>query len=371
MIRRTLKYVGITVACLLVVVPASALLCRAYLQHAAAEKYAIRSPNGIASLERVPIGGIGQWIQVRGEDVGNPILLWVHGGPGMAFIPLAGAFQRPLEKHFTVVQWDQRGAGKTYASNDRDLQRTTMNVSRMEQDAVEVVNYLRHRFHRDKIFVLGHSWGSVLGLWLAHEHPGLIYAYVGVGQLLNLKQNQAVIYKDALQEARSRHNEQAVKELESIAPYPPAGLSVGKDSVVNTWSVELLGPPANGAAFADVGRILSDVVSAPEYFLADDFGFVRGVQLSINTFLPQMTNLDLNSLGFEFRAPIFFFEGRRDPFCRPSLIWDYSRAIQAPRKEFIWFENAGHFPFFEERQKFADQLFQRVLPLAASGSGRA
>lgn len=369
MIRKTLKYVGIAAACLLVAVPSSALLCRAYLQHQVAEKRAIRSPNGIAILERVQIGGIGQWIEVRGEDSGHPILLWIHGGPGMAFVPLAGAFQGPLEKHFTVVQWDQRGAGKTYASNDKDLQRRTMTVSRMEQDTLDVVNYLRHRFHKEKIFVLGHSWGSVLGLWLAHEHPGLIYAYVGVGQLLNMKQNQKVMYQDALQEARSRHNQQAVKDLESIAPYPVAGLTPRKDSVVNTWSAALLGPPANGAAFADVGRILSDVVSAPEYSLADDLGFVRGVQLSLDAFLPQLNGLDLNSLGFDFRTPVFFFEGRHDPFCRPSLVWEYSQAIRAPRKEFLWFDNSGHFPFFEERQKFADQLFQRVLPLASSVSG--
>jgi len=236
----------------------------------------------------------------------------------------------------------------------------------MEQDTLEVVNYLRRRFKREKIFVLGHSWGSVMGLWLAHEHPDLIYAYVGVGQLLNTKQNQAVMYQDALQEARSRHNEQAVKDLESLWPYPPSGDSFRQDSTVNTWAAELLGPPANGAAFTDVRRLLSDVVSAPEYSLADDYAFVRGIQFSLDVFLPQLTNLDLNKLGLEFRAPILFLEGRQDPFCRPSLIWKYSQAIKAPRKEFIWFDNAGHFPFFEEKQKFADQLFQRVLPLAAA-----
>jgi proline iminopeptidase len=243
-IRKTLKYVGIAVACLVVGVPASALLYRAYLQHRVAERSAIRSPHGIASLERASIGGIGQWIEVRGQDLDNPILLWIHGGPGIAFIPLAGVFQVPLEKHFTVVQWDQRGAGKTYASNDKDLQRRTMNLPQMHQDTLEVVNYLRRRFQREKIFVLGHSWGSVLGLWLAQEHPDLIYAYVGVGQLLNTRQNQQVMYHDALQKARDEHNEQAIKDLESLAPYPPAGVDFGKDSVVNTWAAKLLGPPS-------------------------------------------------------------------------------------------------------------------------------
>jgi proline iminopeptidase len=297
--------------------------------------------------------------------VDNPILLWIHGGPGVAFIPLAGAFQGPLEKHFTVVQWDQRGAGKTYASNDKQLQRETMTIPQMEQDALDVVNYLRHRFQRDKIVVLGHSWGSVLGLRLAHEHPELIDAYVGVGQLVNAQRNRDVMYHDALAEARVRRNENAITDLESVAPYPPPRLSFRKDSIVNQWAGELLGPRTSRAAFTNVRRLLLDLVSAPEYSLADDYAFVRGQQLSLNLFLPQMMDLDLTTLGLDFRIPMFFFEGRQDPFCRPSLIWEYNNTIRAARKELIWFENAGHFPFYDQSQQFADLLSQRVLPFAA------
>jgi predicted alpha/beta-fold hydrolase len=154
-IRKIFKYVGIAVACLVVVVLSSALLYRRHLQHKVAEERAITSPNGITSLEPVRIGGIDQWIEVRGQNVNNPILLFIHGGPGIAFIPLASLWQASWEGHFTVVQWDQRGAGKTYASNDKELQRRTMNVPQMEQDTLEVVNYLRNRFKREKIFVLG------------------------------------------------------------------------------------------------------------------------------------------------------------------------------------------------------------------------
>jgi proline iminopeptidase len=365
MIKKVLKYLGIAAAFMVVGLPLSALLCRAYLRHEVASERAIRTPHGIATLDRVQIGGLSQWIQVRGENVDNPILLWVHGGPGIAFIPLAGSFQRPLEKYFTVVQWDQRGAGKTYGSNDKELQRSTMNVPRMEQDTLEVVNYLRNRFRREKIVVLGHSWGSVLGLWLAHEHPELIYAYVGVGQFVNTRQNQETMYRDALQQARERSNGSAVTELENIAPYPPPRLSFRKDSIVNKWAGELLGPPPSVEAFVNIKRILLDVVSAPDYSMADDYAFVRGQQFSLNVFLPQLQDLDLNKLGLDFRVPIFFFEGRQDPFCRPALVLEYSKAISAPRKEFIWFDKAGHFPFFEERQQFAEQLTQRVLPLAA------
>src|ERR1700722_7018580 len=143
MIWKILKYAVIAIVCLAVVLLSSALLYRKYLQHSVAVERAITSPTGITSLERVRIGGIDQWIQVRGQDVDNPILLFVHGGPGVAFIPLAGSFQGAWEKHFPVVQWDQRGAGKSFASNDSELQRNTLTISRMQQDALEVVNYLR------------------------------------------------------------------------------------------------------------------------------------------------------------------------------------------------------------------------------------
>ena len=362
MIRKILKYAGIAIACLAAVVLSSALLYRKYLQHKVAEERAIRSPNGINSLEPVRIGDINQWIEVRGQNVNNPILLWLHGGPGAAFIPLAGAFQGPWEKYFTVVQWDQRGAGKTYASNSQELLRRTMSVPQMEQDTLEVVNYLRSRFKREKIFVVGHSWGSVLGLWLAHEHPEIIYAYVGVGQVVNVDQNEELAYQDALQQARDRHNERAVKELESIAPYPSSNIDLSKVSTAKGWEEELLGPSAGLDEFLSVTRI----VSAPEYSLADDYGFVRGQFFSAKILLPEMMKVDLNKLGSDFREPIFFFEGRHDQYCRPSLIWEYNQTIKAPQKEFIWFDNSGHFPFFEEQQKFANELIQRVLPLARS-----
>jgi proline iminopeptidase len=363
-IRKIFKYVGIALACLVVVILSSALLYRKYLQHKVAEKRAIRSPNGIDSLEAVRIGGVDQWIEVRGQDLNNPILLFIHGGPGIAFIPLAGAFQGLWEKHFTVVQWDQRGAGKTYASNDRELQRRTMNIPQMEQDTLEVVNYLRARFNREKIFIVGHSWGSILGLRMAHQHPELVYAYVGVGQFVNFEQNEKVAYQDAMEQARKTHNEQAIKELESIVPYPTPDTNQEKEQVARNWEGRLLGPPPNGVTFTNGGRILTDLVSAPEYSLADDYGFLRGMSLSLAAFFPQVTRVDLTKLGLEFRAPMFFFEGKYDQYCPSSLIWDYSQTIKAPQTEFVWFNNSGHFPFFEEQQKFADELFQRVLPLA-------
>jgi len=364
-IWRILKCVGIAILSLIVIVPSSALIYRKHLQRRVARERAIHSAHGVDSLEAVEIGGIRQWIEVRGQNVDNPILLFIHGGPGIAFIPLAGSFDGPWEQHFTVVQWDQRGAGKTYASNDKELQRRTMNVPQMEQDTLDVVNYLRSRFHREKIFVVGASWGSVLGLWLAHEHPDLLFAYVGVGQVVNMEQNAETMYKEDLEQAESQHNEEAINELESIAPYPSANPDLRSTFIASKWAGRLLGPPQNSTGFTDVRRILTDVVSAPEYSLADDAGFIRGQRFSGEILLPQIMKLDLSKLGTDYRVPIFFFEGRRDPYCIPGLVEEFSQTITAPHKEFVWFEHSGHFPFYEEKQRFADELFERVLPLAS------
>ena len=364
-VLKILKYGGIAILCLVIVTVTSALVYRKHLENKVADARAIRSPRGINNLEPVPIGGINQWIDVRGQNVNNPILLFIHGGPGVAFIPLSVEFQGPWEQYFTVVEWDQRGAGKTYASNDKDLQRRTMNVAQMEQDALDVVNYLRSRFNREKIFVVGHSWGSVLGLWLAHEHPDLIYAFVGTGQVVNMRENAGVIYQTTLEQARESQNQVAVRELESIAPYP-ANLDMHTIFIANKWAGELNRIPPGTPHFTDVRRLLGDVLTSPEYSLADVRAFISGRNVSAEALVPELVNLDLKKLGPDFRAPVFFFEGKWDPFCSPSLIWGYSQAIHAPQKGFVWFDHSGHFPFFEEQQKFTDELVREVLPLARS-----
>lgn len=352
---------------LIVVFLALALSYRGYLQHRVAEERAIRASDGIESLERVPIGGINQWIHVRGQNVDNPILLFIHGGPGIASIPIAREFQAPWERHFTVVQWDQRGAGKTYATNDRELQRRTMSVARMEQDALEVVNYLRQRFRRNKILVVGHSWGSLLGLWLAREHPDIIDAYVGVAQVVNPKVNELTAYEDALEVARKRNLPDAIRDLESIQPYPSPDVDRRKGSIAQSWQAELLGPPADRKRFLDMRRILSTLLTAPEYSLLDVYGFVRAQLFSIEILIPEVREMDITTLGSDFRVPIFFFQGRHDPYCRPGLIEEYAETITAPRHELVWFDDAGHFPFFEDQQRFTDELVRRVLPLAERG----
>jgi proline iminopeptidase len=359
-IKKPLKYIALSIVALLLVTVTCAAGYRFFMQRQISQNRALHSPAAIDTLEQVRIGGIDQWIEIRGQSASNPVLLFVHGGPGSAFIPIARLFQDPWEKYFTIVQWDQRGAGKTYTSNDRDLVRSTMSIERMQADTLEVVNYLRQRFRRDKIFVLGHSWGSMLGLRLAHDHPELLYAYVGVGQATDARQNEVVLYRDTLEQAHATQNKKAIQELDAIAPYPSANITFRQIRTLREWSGTLIGPAQSG----DAAMSLQVIFLAPQYSLLDDVNWIRGQLFSVEALLGGLSNVSFDQLGYEYRVPVFFLEGRRDPYTPSSVAKDFFDKMNDPEKHFEWFENSGHFPFVEEPQKFTDYLVQKVLPLA-------
>ena len=359
-IKKLLKYLGLFLIALLVVTVSCATGYRFFMQRQISRGRALHSANAIDTLDRVAIGGIDQWIEIRGQSVNNPILLFLHGGPGSAFIPVARVFQGPWEKYFTIVQWDQRGAGKTYTCNSKDILRSTMTIDRMNADTLEMVNYLRQRFRRDKIFVLGHSWGTMLGLRLAHDHAELLYAYIGVGQATDAWQNEVVLYRDTLQQAQATQNKKAIEELTAIAPYPSANITFKQIRTVRQWSGTLIGPAEGGESAMG----LKVIFFAPQYSLLDDVNWLRGQLFSIDVLLPGMSKVNFDQLGYDYRVPIFFMEGRHDPYTPSSVAKDFFDKMNDPQKQFEWFENSGHFPFIEESQKFTDYLVQRILPLA-------
>jgi proline iminopeptidase len=187
--------------------------------------------GGIDQQLALDIGGTKQWITIRGRYLHNPILLFIHGGPGAPEMPTSWTFENPWEDYFTVVQWDQRGSGKTYAANDPEKIRPTVTAERMERDAQEVVQYLRATYHKDKVFVMAHSWGTLLGLELAKQHPEWLYAYVGMGQMIDSRESERLGYENTLKDAEAAHNEEALRELRAIAPYPEADGSIPLDKI--------------------------------------------------------------------------------------------------------------------------------------------
>jgi pimeloyl-ACP methyl ester carboxylesterase len=177
----------------------------------------IVTPNGVERLEKVRLGGIDQWASIRGADRRNPVL-HIHGGPGYISIPMSWWFGRGWEEYFTIVQWDQRAAGKTHLLTDPDRIKPTLTREQMIADAEEMAAWVRKELRKDKLFVLGHSWGSFLGLQLAQLHPEWLHAYIGVSQLIDRPENERHNWRFAMDAARRAGNAEAVRELEAIAP---------------------------------------------------------------------------------------------------------------------------------------------------------
>ena len=318
-----------------------------------ARDYAISTAKGVDEGGYAPIGGIEQWITIRGEDRSNPVLLFLHGGPGDVTNPWSFLFFAPWEKYFTVVQWDQRGAGRTLRKTGPSVT-ATMTVDRMTKDGIEVAEYLRKHLGKEKIIVLGHSFGTILELGMVRARPDLFYAYVGTGQVADEVKNYSVAYDALLQKAQATGNQQAMEELKRVGP-PPWASGEGY-GVQRKWSNKFEGSyeflyGTTGLALVAPGVTLQD--------LNDDF---QG-QMLADVLVPQTKSLGMAGLGLEFSVPMFVFEGEEDFTTPTALARQYVEAMKAPHKEFVSIRG-GHFAMFTHRDEFLQELVKRVRPLA-------
>ena len=322
----------------------------------------IVSPNGVEELIEIPVGGTKQWISVRGRDRGNPVLLMIHGGPASPEMPSSWFFQNGWEDYFTVVQWDQRGAGKSYNANDPKVIGPTLTAERIVEDAGEVVQFLRKRYGKDKIFVLGHSWGSLIGLTLAHVHPEWLFAYIGTGQMINGHDNERVGYASTLRAAEAAGNQPAIAELKSIAPYPePDGsLPLEKIDKERKWSVLLGGLTYRRSTYGYYEHLFQ---LSPEYTEQDVAAIDKGSALSLGPLLPVMASFNYSNV-IKFDCPILLFEGRHDDTTPAQIAADWLARVRAPGKKLVWFENSAHMAMVEEPGRFLVHLVRDARPYA-------
>jgi pimeloyl-ACP methyl ester carboxylesterase len=317
--------------------------------------YKITTPRGIDEAKHVPIGGIDQYISIRGEDRDNPVILFLHGGPGDATNPWGYLAFRLWLKYFTVVQWDQRGAGRTLHKSGREIA-PTITVKRMTQDGIELTEYLRKSLQKDKLILVGHSWGSVLGLSMAKTRPDLFYAYVGTGQVADETRNYAVAYEDLLKKAQTLRNQIAIEELRAIGP-PPW-------SEYRGWSVQRKWSNLFEHADLLISGMFGAALSAPGYTLADINDWIAGQDLSAQQLIPQTTKQDSKALGGQFALPVFVIQGAEDFTTPTSLARAFVATIQAPQKEFVAIPDGGHFAVFMKSDEFLRELLSHVRPLA-------
>lgn len=327
----------------------------------------ISTPQGVNEQIKLRIGGIDQWVSIRGKDRSNPILLFLHGGPASPAMPEAYTFQTPWEDYFTVVQWDQRGAGKTYAANSEAAMDPGMSVDGMTHDAAELVQYLRNRFNKPKIFLLGHSWGTILGVTLAQQHPEWFYAYISVGQVVNGRRNEEVGYNYALRRAREEGNQTAIRELQAIAPYPGTKPTIESVGVRSKWEM-YYGGLAWGRKdyqFEDDAESLS-----PDYSRADLQAIGKGSLYSLNHLLPALlaTNFDHVTT---FRCPVIIYVAAHDYTTSHELAETWFTHIEAPSKRLVVFADAAHMMMQEQPGRFLLHLVTDALPLAQQAGDAA
>ncbi len=321
----------------------------------------ITAPSGVQDAYKTKIGGVDQWLTVRGQDRANPMILFVHGGPASPVTPTMWQFQRPIEEYFTVANWDQRASGKSYGETAPDKVADTIRIERYVMDAIEVAEHLKARYKQRKLILMGHSWGTVVGMQAALKRPDLFYAYVGIGQVLNVRENERISFEYAYERAKRENNVEAVKEMASIAPYPGAQpITRERIIIARKW------PQYYGGLTAfrsESGYFFRGPLLSPEYTPQQVQDIDKGNVLTLGRILPAFLDVDFSKVA-HFPIPVVMFLGRHDYTtpAAPTVAWMHK--VDAPYKRVVWFERSAHMIPWEEPGKTLVSLIDVVRPLA-------
>ncbi len=309
-------------------------------------------PGSIAEVNYLPIGGIDQWVMIRGRTTANPALVVLHGGPGMSEMRFLRRFNAPIEDDFTVVYWDQRGTAKSYSSK---IPKSSMTVEQFVADLDELVERVRARLGQEKVAIFGHSWGSLLGALYAARFPKKVSLYVGGAQIADAAAAEAAAYALAVAAAKVRGDRRALKKLRRIGPPPYDGKAV----MTERTTMQQLDGELSVRAVLGMLRVLFSGESS----LLDAPAFYRGFRFSLDSMWAETSALDLNKLVPKLDMPVFFFLGRNDHWVPPETTVPYFEALQAPSKTLVWFEGSGHEMFVDEAERFNEVMRSVVRPL--------
>ncbi len=307
--------------------------------------------------KKIPVNGAMQKIHVISNDISLPVLLFLHGGPGVVNRHSVVADNKDLLDSFTIATWDQRGTGGSYKGVDHNA----LTIDQLVEDANGVVNFLCEEFNKEKIFVIGGSWGSLLGIRLAYAHPEHLAAFVGFGQFVDGAKNENISYQFTLDQAKAAGDEETVRKLESVGPPIKGMYKGGFDGMMvqRNAMMKYGGYSKSEGKRSYYDSFVKPMLLSGEYSLSDLLGIIFGYKKVLKVMWPEIGQEDLTKYT-EFSVPIYVFDGRLDMNTPAELVEEWFAKINAPHKELIWFENSGHNPMGDEPERFKKLLKEKL-----------
>lgn len=322
----------------------SILLAAAFLiTGCRAQTETIEGGDAVSELKSIEIGGMEQWVLIRGKDRSNPVLLWLHGGPGAAHMPVHHAFNRDLEGEFVVVHWDQRGAGK---SNHSGFSEETMTLDRFIEDVHEMTQYLKERFGREKIYLLGHSWGTQLGILTVQRYPDDYHAFISVAQVVHPQRAEEISYEWLSKQVEERGSSRQMRKFDELGPplYDEHNRYVTFVKMKDDFG---------GSMDIGMGRLAWISFGANEYTISDYAKWLRGANRGSGPMWEELRDFDLFRDVPFIGVPVWFMVGNNDYNTPAVLVEEYYEFVQASRgKELILMENTAHTPFMGDPVRF-------------------
>lgn len=325
-------------------------------------------PNSLSEKTFIQIGGVRQGMFIRSADISNPVLLFLHGGPGFPNYFLFDKYKPGLEDFFTVCYWEQRGGGLSYS---KSVSPESMNLSQLASDAIEVTNYLRKRFRKDKIYIMAWSGGTTIALPAVDASPHLFHAYITMGQLTNQPASERIAFEYITKQLEASGDRKGLKQLEKFNNLNDhKSLAEFYNSGIRDHLMHKLGIGTMREMRSVITGIFLPVWACKAYTLKEKYNLWK----SKIFFLPS-TTLKTQTLEINFaeaypslQIPIFFVCGKYDLTVNADLTKDYYLQLKAPFKRFYLFEHSAHAPLFEERDKFREIIKNDILPFATSAS---
>jgi pimeloyl-ACP methyl ester carboxylesterase len=313
--------------------------------------------NSIASLQKLYIGGSEQWVLIRGKNIDNPILLFLSDGPGQSEMVWFRYYNAALENYFTVVTWDQRGTGKSYAAI---YPLSNITLAKYESDTIELTRYLLERFNKQKLFIAGHGFGGMLGLLCVQKAPELYSSIAVSGLMVHPSENDTQGYLYTLKKAFMNNNTNALSELKALGKPPYTNSSfIEKYGKLSEWEAKLGLGDKPKTDFST--NWFNTINRSPEYSLDDKKNIWKGYFEVYSELYPKIRDLDLAVTVREIKVPILFIHGTLDYISSQLLARNYYHTLTAPKKEWEWYDGSGHSLCFDEFSRFNQSLVSFMI----------